>query len=87
VYGVQEGGSTEPVPHTGLPLRRAPEWRTYIRSPGPIQTSATTLILYLLKLISDVAIKIRPVEFVLTPTTPKKTRNMSQIFWVGIFFS
>jgi hypothetical protein len=33
-----------------------------------------------------VKIKIRPKAFVLPPITPKKSRNMSQIFLVGIFF-
>jgi hypothetical protein len=31
-------------------------------------------------------IKIRPKAFLLPPTTPKKSRNMSLFFWVGIFF-
>jgi hypothetical protein len=33
-----------------------------------------------------VKIKIRPKAFVLPPITPKKSRNMSQFFLVGIFF-
>jgi hypothetical protein len=33
-----------------------------------------------------VKVKIRPKAFVLPTTTPKKSRNMSLFFWVGIFF-
>jgi hypothetical protein len=33
-----------------------------------------------------VKIKIRPVAFALPSTTPKKSRNMSLFFLVGIFF-
>ena len=33
-----------------------------------------------------VKIKIRPIAFALPPTTPKKSRNMSLFFLVGIFF-
>jgi hypothetical protein len=33
-----------------------------------------------------IEIKIRPKAFALPPTTPKKSRNMSLFFWVGIFF-
>ena len=31
-------------------------------------------------------IKIRPVEFLLPPISPKKSENMSRIFFVGTFF-
>jgi hypothetical protein len=33
-----------------------------------------------------VMIKIRSIAFALPPITPKKSRNMSLFFWVGIFF-
>jgi len=33
-----------------------------------------------------VKIKTRPKAFVLPTTTPKKSRNMTLFFWVGIFF-
>jgi hypothetical protein len=33
-----------------------------------------------------VEIKIRPIAFALPTSTPKKSRNMSRFFLVGIFF-
>ena len=37
-------------------------------------------------IVSGLEIKVRPVAFLLPPTTPKKSRNMSLFFLVGIFF-
>jgi hypothetical protein len=46
----------------------------------------TTTKAQLINWFQAVKIKIRPVAFVLPPTTPKKSRNMSLFFLVGIFF-
>jgi hypothetical protein len=46
----------------------------------------TTVNAQLINWFQAVEIKIRPVTFALPPITPKKSRNMSQIFLVGIFF-
>jgi hypothetical protein len=46
----------------------------------------TTIKAQLINWFQAVKIKIRPKAFVLPPTTPKKSRNMSLFFWVGIFF-
>src|SRR5262245_21647 len=40
----------------------------------------------LINWLQAVKIKIRPNAFALPPTTPKKSRNMSMFFLVGIFF-
>ena len=46
----------------------------------------TTIKAQLINWFQAVKIKIRPKAFVLPTTTPKKSRNMSLFFLVGIFF-
>src|SRR6266545_3366376 len=46
----------------------------------------TTVKAQLINWFQAVKIKIRPKAFVLPPITPKKSRNMSHFFLVGIFF-
>ena len=46
----------------------------------------TMIIVQSINWFQAVKIKIRPIAFALPPITPKKSRNMSLLFWVGIFF-
>jgi hypothetical protein len=52
-----------------------------------LRSIAETMIkAQLINWFQAVKVKIRPKAFVLPTTTPKKSRNMSLFFWVGIFF-
>jgi|SoiMethySBSTD1v2_1073268.scaffolds.fasta_scaffold3417178_1 hypothetical protein len=46
----------------------------------------TTIEAQLINWFQAVKVKIRPKAFVLPTLTPKKSRNMSHFFLVGIFF-
>jgi hypothetical protein len=76
---------------------RITSWISMLASASPWSCSSgkanfgnslaeTTIKAQLINRFQAVKIKIRPKAFLLPPTTPKKSRNMSHFFLVGTFF-
>jgi hypothetical protein len=80
----------EPGKHALLLLRAlarrlSPAIRRMLEMKGFCKETTMTNA-QLINWFQAVEMKIRPKAFVLPPTTPKKSRNMSLFFLVGIFF-
>ena len=79
--GISVVSSTLPI----FPLRFCEEPSR--KKAQRLRSIAETIIkAQLINWFQAIEIKVRSIAFVLPPITPKKRRNMSQIFLVGIFF-